>query len=201
MERPMKSTTVALVLVVLAAFLVAACPSQAWAAIEVASGDPLEGNSWGTNFYCGGTILDRIEIAILGDDNDDTLAGPGAEFTTDASGTVVRDPGWSVGTFTSKAITLLGGGPQENFFMRMWLSGAADDGNRREWLFKGFRSGVQLFSDKLTWYGDSKNCFDYDITADSGAPVPEPGSVVVWSLLAGLGLIAARRRGARRISR
>ena len=194
-----------------------ASSQSALGSLVVASGDPIHVGSWAANFKYEGHA-DRIEIANIDNEavSGRTFEGSGIEFTADAEGLAVLDRGWT----RDKTFGVMGPGPTavdfygvavgDSFFFRIrfpdtsWTAAPPGFEFRVDfYLGVGEETGQKIWVDgyKLTWPTQQpESVFDFAIGGQSGPPpmVPEPASMVLWTLLGacGVGFAWWRRRRA-----
>ena len=126
---------------------------------------------------------------------------PGAWLAPDSANTgpLPLPSGWTHSfTLVSGAITeveLAGGSAIQDLVL--WIRFANDVSEDVTFTYQAWHGTNPIDFQVFNWPGDSTDNEDWtDVTGDSG--VPEPASLVVWSLMAGLGLIVAGRRRMRK---
>jgi len=179
-------------MVVVAIALVASAQSSL-ASVQVASGDPIYGNSWAAVLQWEGTISQmRLVVTSSGD----AFVTPGIEFTADSQGNSPLITDWSVPEITDGTVEFTASGSQlTDPYFRVWFDGEPFDGTPLAFELYAGESAVpwQMYLPE-----NSTTIYDMQITQAPAHSAPEPASMLVWTLLGACGIGFGWRRWRKR---
>lgn len=191
-------------LLLTAILLSAASPLQAAIGIE-SVGDPVDGNSWSQawRLQCGDSHsnIDFISFHVETDNAEFKHKVAVGQFSSDTTGT------WCESYRSTSQATATGDWLWKTLDLRVYFEGNRDElcapVKLAMYLYEyGKEKARQKISLKYElncdWVTkietDCCRCRDEEPSGAPPASVPEPATLAIWSMLGGLGLIAARRR-------